>query len=69
MTKVEQFLEFEIFKVGTYALTFGKITTVIIILILTILILWLVKKFIFRHKLKAKIEEGNLYSIFQIYVI
>lgn len=66
MTKVEQFLEFEIFKVGTYALTFGKITTVIIILILTILILWLVKKFIFRHKLKAKIEEGNLYSIFQI---
>jgi small-conductance mechanosensitive channel len=66
MTKIEQFLEFEIFKVGTYALTFGKITTVIIILILTILILWLVKKFIFRHKLKAKIEEGNLYSIFQI---
>lgn len=66
MTKVEQFLEFEIFKVGTYALTFGKITTVIIILILTILTLWLVKKFIFRHKLKAKIEEGNLYSIFQI---
>lgn len=66
MTKIEQFLEFEIFKVGTYALTFGKITTVLIILILTILILWLVKKFIFRNKLKAKIEEGNLYSIFQI---
>ena len=66
MTKIEQFLEFEIFKVGTYTLTFGKITTVILILFITIFFLWLVRKLIFRQKLKAKIEEGNLYSIFQI---
>ncbi|MDD3687617.1 MAG: mechanosensitive ion channel [Bacteroidales bacterium] len=66
MTKIEQFLEFEIFKVGTYTLTFGKITTVILILFITIFFLWLVRKLIFRQKLKAKIEEGSLYSIFQI---
>ena len=64
-------IAFEFLKIGKYSMTFGIVLTVLIIIILTKLLLWILRKILFRHKNIKKYEEGNLHSLFQIikYVI
>ena len=60
------FLEFEIFRIGEYTLKVYILLTIVIILLVTKLILWLIKKALFgKHKFK-KLEAGNSYALFQI---
>ena len=62
---------FEFLKIGKYSMTFGIVLTILIIIIFTKLLLWILRKILFRHKNIKKYEEGNLHSLFQIikYVI
>ena len=64
-------IAFEFLKIGKYSMTFGIVLTVLIIIILTKLLLWILRKILFRHKNIKKYEEGNLHALFQIiqYVI
>ena len=64
-------IAFEFLKIGKYSMTFGIVLTILIIIIFTKLLLWLLRKILFRHKNIKKYEEGNLHSLFQIikYVI
>lgn len=66
MDRVIEFLEYEIFKIGSFSFTFGKITSTLITILITIFLLWLIKKALFRKKSFLSIDKGNLYSLFQI---
>ncbi len=71
METLNKILEFEIFSVGKYSFTFAKVVTAIIILLVTLLVLGIIKKTLFRKKVRSRIEQGNLFALFQIikYVI
>ncbi len=71
MDTINSIIEFELFKIGKYSLTMGILLTVLFAIIFTKVVLWIVKKIIFRNKNYRKFEEGNLHSLFQIikYVI
>lgn len=66
METIKNFLEFEIFSVGKYSFTAGKVATAIIIVLVTLLILRIIKKTLFRKKVRSRIEQGNLFSLYQI---
>ena len=71
MEMLKKILEFQLFHVGEYNLKVSTLFTVLIIFIITKIILWLLKKSMFRNKGVEEFNEGNTYSLFQIikYVI
>lgn len=71
MEKLKQFIEFEIFSVGEYSFTVSKVLSVLLTIIITVLVLWVIRKTLFRKKVSNRFERGNLYSLYQIikYVI
>ena len=71
MDTINSIIEFELFKIGKYSLTIGILLTILFAIIFTKVVLWIVKKILFRNKKLRKFEEGNLHSLFQItkYVI
>lgn len=71
MDTINNIIEFEFLNIGKYSLTIGVLLAVLFIIIFTKLVLWIVKKILYRYKKLRKLEEGNLNSFFQIikYVI
>ena len=71
MDTINSVIEFELFKIGKYSLTIGMVLTVLFAIIFTRILLWIVKKILFRNKKVRRFEEGSLHSLFQItkYVI
>jgi len=71
MNTLNNIIEIEIFQIGQYSLTVGMLATILIIIIFTKLVLFTLRKILFRNKNIKKYEEGNLHSLFQIikYVI
>lgn len=71
MDTINSIIEFELLKIGKYSLTIGILLTVLFVIIFAKVVLWIVKKILFRNKKLRKFEEGNLHSLFQItkYVI
>ena len=66
MESLNDFFEFEIFSFGKYTIKVNILLTVIIVFLITKLILWLIKKALYRKQKYKKIEQGNLYALFQI---
>lgn len=66
MELIAKILEFELFNVGKYTLKVSALFMVFVIYILTKVILWLLKKSIFRNNGVGAYNEGNTYSLFQI---
>ena len=66
-----EFIEFEIISLGEFKLKVYTLLSVLIIIFVTKLILWLIKKALFRKQKPNKIELGNIYALYQIikYVI
>ena len=71
MDTINSIIEFELLKIGNYSLTMGILLTVLFAIIFTKVLLWILKKIIFRNEKLRKFEEGNLHSFFQVikYVI
>lgn len=66
MEKLKEFIEFEIFHIGDYSFTNSKMITVVLTVLVTMLLLSVIKKLLFRKNLESRYERGNLYSLFQI---
>lgn len=66
MTQIEKFLELEILRIGKYSLNLSNIVSIVIIFLATLIVLWLLKKFMFRKRHNKIIEKGNIHSLFQI---
>lgn len=68
---INNILEFELISVGQYKVKVVTLVFVLLILVITRTILWIIKKLLFRKKNFKQIDEGNIYSLYQIikYVI
>lgn len=64
-------LEFELFRIGKYSFSVGMLLTILLVIIFTKVVLWLIKKILFRNEKTRKFDQGSLHSFFQIiqYVI
>jgi small-conductance mechanosensitive channel len=66
MEVINKFLEFELLSIGKYSLKFSTLFLVLMVIIITKVILWLIKKSLFRKKTLDQFNEGNTYSLYQI---
>jgi len=66
MDSINKIIEFKLITIGKYTLTIEVLLTVLFIIILTNIILWIIKKLIFRKRNLNKFAEGHLHSLFQI---
>ena len=65
MEKINNFLKFEILKIGDYEIQVYTLVFLALIFIFTKISIWLIKKALFR-KHHDEFEHGNTYAIFQI---
>jgi small-conductance mechanosensitive channel len=71
METLKKILEFEILSLSNYTIRVSDLVTILIILALTKLALWLIKKALFRKYKFRKTDPGTTYALYQIikYVI
>ncbi len=66
MTNIDKLVNFELFKIVDYSFTIGLLLSSVLIISITIIVLWIIKKILFRKSNIEKLKEGNLFSLFQI---
>jgi small-conductance mechanosensitive channel len=66
METIKKILEFEIINIGEYKLKVISLLIIVLIVAITKLLLWLIKRSIFRKKNFKKFNEGNSYASFQL---
>lgn len=71
MEILRDFLEFELIGLGKYTLRVYTLVTILIVFLVTKVLLWLIKKALFRKQKINSQDLGNTYALFQIikYVI
>ena len=71
MEALRKFLEFKLIDLGEYEIRVYTLVSILIIFLITKLILWLIKKTLFRKREFKKLDKGSAYALFQIirYVI
>jgi len=66
MDFVNEILQFELLNVGKYTLKVYHLAIILIIFVVTRLILWLIKKALFRKHKTDPTDIGNTYAVYQI---
>ncbi len=66
MQSITKFLNVEIVSFGQHKITFYSLLLLIIIYLVTRLVLWLIKKAMFRKHETDKLDIGNTYALYQI---
>ncbi len=66
METLNNILEFEIFSLGNYSLKVSKLITLLLIIVITNILLWIIKKAIFRKYKFSKLDKGSTYALYQI---
>jgi len=71
METINNILEFELLKLGSYIVKVDSLVIILLIILITKAALWLIKKSLYRKNSAKKIDNGNTYALFQIikYVI
>ncbi len=66
MDSLMDFLNYELFSFGEYSIKVKKILTILLILLFTNILIWVIKKLLFRQYRFSKIDRGTTYALFQI---
>ncbi|SHI58175.1 Mechanosensitive ion channel [Arenibacter nanhaiticus] len=66
MELLHKFLEFELLSIGKYNLKVIGLVIAFLIIMITRIILWAIKKSMFRKRNLERYNEGNTYSLYQI---
>jgi len=66
MELLRKFLEFELINIGKYEIQVYTLVIIFLIYLMTKLIIWLIKKTLFRKTKFKKLDKGNAYALFQI---
>jgi small-conductance mechanosensitive channel len=66
METLKKFLEFELISAGEYKILVYTLVAILMIFLVTKLILWLIKKTLFRKRKFNKLDKGSAYALFQI---
>jgi len=64
---MNEFLDFELINVGAYKIKTFTIVIILFTFLITKIVLWIIKKALFRRYKGEKIDTGNAYAIFQIF--
>lgn len=63
---IEQILDYRLLDIGNYMLTVSKLLTILLIIIVTKILLWGIKKTLFNARKFKATDKGSLYSLNQI---
>jgi len=66
MELIKKILEFGLISIGEYQLKVISVLAILLIIAITKLVLWLIKRSLFRIKSLNQFDEGNTYALFQI---
>ncbi|MFC4636325.1 mechanosensitive ion channel family protein [Dokdonia ponticola] len=66
MQVVNQILDYELLTFGNHTLKVFQVVSILLIIIGTKILLWIIKKALFRNYKFSKIDRGSKYAIFQI---
>lgn len=66
MESLFKFLKFGLIKIGEYKVSIYTLLSILAIFIITKLIIWIIKKALFRIQKRNKLDLGNIKAIFQI---
>ncbi len=66
MKTISEILEFELLHVGNYSLNLGNVAAALITILVTVFVLWIIRKLLLRKKLMSSIDKGTVYSLYQI---
>lgn len=66
MEIINDILQFELINAGQYKLRVATVCMVLLILAIMKILLWLIKKSLFRKSRLKQFDSGNTYSLFQI---
>ena len=66
MNELKTFLEFELINVGSTSIKVITLTSVLLIFLITNLILWIIKKSLYRNRRLKQLDPGNSYALFQL---
>jgi len=66
MEIINKILDFVLLRVGTQELKVYTLFAILFILVITKILLWIIKKGIFRKTSFGRLDESNSYSLFQI---
>ena len=66
METLKKFLEFELISAGEYKILVYTLVAILLIFLVTKIILWLIKKTLFRQQKFNKLDKGSAYALFQI---
>jgi small-conductance mechanosensitive channel len=66
MDAINKFLELELISVGESTIKVYSLVIVLVILIITKVLLWVIKKSLFRNRRLKQFDPGNSYALFQI---
>jgi small-conductance mechanosensitive channel len=66
MKSINQFLDFEILHLGKYIIRVDMVISVLFILVVTKLLIWVIKRLLFRKRKQSSFELGNVYALYQI---
>jgi small-conductance mechanosensitive channel len=66
METLKEFLEFTLISVGNYKIRVYTLVIILGIFLITKLMLWLIKKTLFRKQNFHNLDKGNAYALFQI---
>jgi small-conductance mechanosensitive channel len=66
MDTIKSFLEFKLISVNEYTFTIFDMVNVLGIFLIALLIMWFIKKTLFRKRRSKKLDPGNTYALYQI---
>ena len=66
MEKIDNFLQYEILHIGEYKIEVISLVIIALVLAITKLLIFVIKKALFRKKRLEKYDQGNTYAVFQI---
>ncbi len=66
METIRAFLEFELITLGKNTIRVYTLITIVLIFLITKLIIWLIKKTLYRKSTLKKLDKGNTYALFHI---
>ncbi|WP_405571001.1 mechanosensitive ion channel family protein [Winogradskyella sp. Asnod2-B02-A] len=66
MQSLKNILDYVIFNMGDYSLKVSMIVKILLIIIVTRLLLWIIKRMLFRRTEVDEHERGNIQAIYQI---
>ncbi len=71
MESIDNFLQHNIFKIEDHQIKVYSLVIFVLIFIVTKIIIWVIKKWMFRKRRVVKYDQGTTYAVFQIikYVI